>query len=763
MTLDLGLQNTIETALKRSKNYDLLQFVESFGKILESDLKNAEYLFNVSKKLQKKKEANLASQLLLAMYDRFKENFREAKLPQYNLRLLQEAYLCTPQKKELRDALIEAYREVYAGRKNLELYLEKSGILEDSDLQNAIQFLELYLKYDEGSYVLQEHYNLGQVVRIDVEEGRFIIDFPGKIDPKTKKELFPSKKGHSVTARMISLFANPLPEGSFLFLFHLNLEKLQQLAKEAPQELVVMVLKDYGNRITLKQLKVLLTQDIVPQSKWTAWWKETKTVLAKDPYVSIGEGPSAVLELLDIPRSQDEDYIVRFRSGTTIPEMIEEARNIILNPNNIPGNHFKQAILQLCEAQYNQPNLPLAFRVELFLFLKENTEFLGTEVEGTIESYFTNFKQSREIIEGIHIEDYQQILLEVVKKLYPDQYLQFFGDAIFFTKRKVWEPLWKEIKKDFDLANSVISRLDALNENYPDQYQWLAKNVFERKWEQLQVPSDIRIFENLIRILGRLSILSTNTSDKKDLSDVRKILAAVKSLLTYKDCIYVSRYMEQASPEEVIYFDRLLHTKIALSETLRSTMSKPIIKRLAEMPHLLASKEAQEEVEDSTVYVTEISLKRKQDEYNHLTKVLMPQALVEIATAREHGDLSENAEYDAALEKSARCNEKEKRLRTEMQNARIINFNEINGKTITVGTDVIFENQKTKKKIKFTLLGVWDGDEDHNIISYKTPFAQKVIGKSVGDFVEFSLDKDKTLEPHEIIQIDVTKHHGERS
>ena len=231
-----------------------------------------------------------------------------------------------------------------------------------------------------------------------------------------------------------------------------------------------------------------------------------------------------------------------------------------------------------------------------------------------------------------------------------------FADAVFFTNRKNWEFLWKEIKNEPEIANAVISKLDAKNETYPNQYQWLSKNVFERKWEAFQTPTDIRVFENLLRLLGKLTTQGANTADKHELVLVRKTIASIKSLLSYKDCFYIQRYIEQAQSSDVVYFDELLHNKIAISESMRATLSKHVVKRLAADASLSygeaeRQKQEKEKQDDQTLYVTENSLRRKKKEYEEIIKVQIPQTLIDIRVAREHGDLSENAEYDAAQEK----------------------------------------------------------------------------------------------------------------
>jgi transcription elongation factor GreA len=751
----IELQYQIENTLK-NKIYDIVFLTECFEKLIEVEPQNIEYLFSFTKKLQKKKENALASQLLLALYERFKDSFKERNLSRHLLKLLKLTFLYSPHRKELKDDILEAYRQTYHERENLEHYIEKSQIEDEGNLSEAINRLDIYLTFDKGSYVLQETFGIGQVLRVDLESDRFILDFFGKVDPKTNKILQPGKKGHAVTARMLPQFVVPLDPQSFRLQCHLDLEKIKQLSKEDPVSILRLVLNDFANRMNLKQLKATLIPHIIPTSKWSSWWKDLRTQIQEDPYFTIGEGPSALIEVLEIARSHDDSYITKFRAGKNITEMLEEARNIIQNTSNA-GAHFKQEVLRICELYKNKPETSLPQQVELLLFLKENEDFFPIDVECNIALYLTTPQLAQEVIEGVHIEEYQQTLLKLYQHFHPNAYLDFFAEALFFTQRKNWEFLWKQFKNHPDIANNLIARLDANNDAYPNQYQWLAKNVFERRFEKFQVPSDIRIFENLLRLLGKLAILNSNTSDKEELLAVRKSLASLKSILTYKDSFYIQRYIEKAAPHEVAYFDQLLHTKIAVSESLRATLSKHVVKRLSVEASTSSYRPSLTvQPEEDVLYVTEVSLQRKKEEYQKIVKELIPQTIIEIGVAREHGDLSENAEYDAAQEKLARLREREQRLGFELNNSRLIDFNEITGKTVTVGTQVTLEDTDTEEQSIFTLLGAWDGDEENNIISYKSPFAQNLIGKVVGTEGSFALENTSKPFNYKIIKIEVT-------
>jgi transcription elongation factor GreA-like protein len=112
--------------------------------------------------------------------------------------------------------------------------------------------LDIYLTFDKGSYVLQETFGIGQVLRVDLESDRFILDFFGKVDPKTNKILQPGKKGHAVTARMLPQFVVPLDPQSFRLQCHLDLEKIKTTLKRRPCQYLKTRLKRFCKPDELK-------------------------------------------------------------------------------------------------------------------------------------------------------------------------------------------------------------------------------------------------------------------------------------------------------------------------------------------------------------------------------------------------------------------------------------------------------------------------------------------------------------------------------
>ena len=114
----------------------------------------------------------------------------------------------------------------------------------------------------------------------------------------------------------------------------------------------------------------------------------------------------------------------------------------------------------------------------------------------------------------------------------------------------------------------------------------------------------------------------------------------------------------------------------------------------------------------------------------------------EIEVAREHGDISENAEYSYAKEKQAPIESKIAKIESHLANSEIITKNMINTDgSIVFGCWAHLLNQDTDEKRVYRIVGETESDIKGGKISYKTPFAREIIGRKAGDEVEFVTPK----------------------
>jgi transcription elongation factor GreA len=116
-----------------------------------------------------------------------------------------------------------------------------------------------------------------------------------------------------------------------------------------------------------------------------------------------------------------------------------------------------------------------------------------------------------------------------------------------------------------------------------------------------------------------------------------------------------------------------------------------------------------------------------------------PKISREIGIAREHGDLSENAEYHAAKERQGLVEARIKDLEDKLARAEIIDPSKLSGDRVRFGATVRLLNLDTDEEITYQIVGADEADIDNGLISISAPLARALISKTVGDEVEVKL------------------------
>jgi transcription elongation factor GreA len=140
-----------------------------------------------------------------------------------------------------------------------------------------------------------------------------------------------------------------------------------------------------------------------------------------------------------------------------------------------------------------------------------------------------------------------------------------------------------------------------------------------------------------------------------------------------------------------------------------------------------------------TSYITEEGLAKLKKELEHLVTVERPAISLQIAEARDKGDLSENAEYDAAKEAQGLLEMKIAKLEDMVANARIIDESRIDTSKVQILNKVKIKNTKNNQQMEYMLVSESESDIKNGKISVATPIAKGLLGKKVGDVVDIQV------------------------
>lgn len=138
-------------------------------------------------------------------------------------------------------------------------------------------------------------------------------------------------------------------------------------------------------------------------------------------------------------------------------------------------------------------------------------------------------------------------------------------------------------------------------------------------------------------------------------------------------------------------------------------------------------------------YYTAEGLKNLKDELNQLKDIERPKASQAIAEARDKGDLSENAEYDAAKEAQGMLEMKIAKLEETLANARLIDESQLDTSKVLVLSTVKIKNQTNGTEMSYRLVAESEADLASGKISVSSPIGKGLLGKSVGDVAEIQV------------------------
>jgi transcription elongation factor GreA len=150
--------------------------------------------------------------------------------------------------------------------------------------------------------------------------------------------------------------------------------------------------------------------------------------------------------------------------------------------------------------------------------------------------------------------------------------------------------------------------------------------------------------------------------------------------------------------------------------------------------------------------ITPEGYQRLREELQNLRSVERPAVIQAIATAREHGDLKENAEYHAARDRQSFIEGRIKELEDKLARAEVIDPSKVAGDRVAFGATVRLSNTQTDEEVVYRLVGADESDLNQGTISITSPLARSLLGKEAGDEVKMRMPGGERI--YEVISVE---------
>jgi transcription elongation factor GreA len=336
--------------------------------------------------------------------------------------------------------------------------------------------------------------------------------------------------------------------------------------------------------------------------------------------------------------------------------------------------------------------------------------------------------------------DYKRRYVAQMRKALPDtwhdRFAILFRNGTYDSLDLVARTLKEEGHEE--LLQALVSDITEDDTSNTETYFWIARSrLSDRSLCPDPGKSDLELFRRFLRsaetVFDRLSnpkAAATRDADKT-------LIQRYRAFLADKDYAALWKLMDAHSPDD----RRLIYSRTLKNRALGEFFKSAFDARAADRFEGIAAKQETVEslIPSGTIFGTAAGRTRKEDEVRQLREIELPRVAEALATAKAQGDLSENAEHDAALEKKQEIDGRLASAGVQLQRFKEITRSMFDPNMVFVGSRVTLLNMENNQHETVAILGPWDVDVEHGIISYESEKGAILIGKQVGQHVHLDL------------------------
>ena len=565
-----------------------------------------------------------------------------------------------------------------------------------------------------GNYCLHRSWGFGKIVDYNAADDRLIIDFED------------GKQGHAMAPAFCVDKLDILLPNDLLVRSRTEAEVIETMIKKQPADLICEMISASENQAMMtSEIERLLARVIGP-IKYKKWWTATKKVLVKDPRIGVPLKKTEPYIYRDEPVKPEDEILEQFHGTKNSMQKIELGEKLYALSENISvvREEMPQILTELTDAIANAKSLSQANRLHGVWVRNNLARDLHEDVE-TLEP------SSASILDATN--DYSELAAEL-----PAQYFKRYLDLISRSYPDKWQGMVEDLLRNssgkftsecinFMIENEMQDRISYCLDRWLKEQTikgpllfWVVKNRASKKYGAIIDPL----------VNPRLLAAMFYAIDYEALQNASTRRIPLADLLS-DDTTLIPDLLSQASVETANDLAQTLLLNQGFGDLTKKSLLARFIKQFPSVQALLAG-QAAETSEDDTLIVSQESFNEAKAEYEELIATKIPENKLAIQVARDHGDLKENTEYKMARQDQDLLLSRKNELEVDLSRARVTDFTEATTENVGIGSIVELKDGSSGKKQKYAFLGAWDSDPDNDVLSYKTPLVQALIGKEKG-------------------------------
>lgn len=624
-----------------------------------------------------------------------------------------------------RKPMMVSLRQAWTDRlPDAEKVFDATGLADNTkSLAAALERFDRIASLPPGGPVHHDSFGAGRIARNDGDE--VYIDFA-------------RRPGHRMPFDAAKRTLSPVAENDLRLLAISDPAALAAMRKDEPGEVVVRALFSIGGEADAKKLKLFLVgSDLVPAKEWTAFWRRARSAAEKDPridhsrafeqhYKLLPEGHEGAGADANVPLPP---YQIRKPARTNLAAI---RKFLVQHPQAVMP--LARRFGRFVEKVMRDPHAELADRVRAGLYFSSWRPDLAHEWPPILKSLW----DAGLMVGDLSQEDEQLALLDSAHAVGIE------ADAILSALNSRFAAVQKranEYREHLDAAGRAALRRTMLDHaaRYPAAALRLIEEALNASAAGAPAPDDAwRMFHASITLI----------EEKPKASVANKVLKWIEPGGPFDEMLHGIPCSEDMQMRIRVLLrqwrssDRFMHPVLEAVDRMGHDETVDAVNRDRRASTDRMFEGVGEQADESDVPVmtraTWLKLQKDLEEYEYELRNVIPKA---IQKARELGDLKENAEYHAAKDKQATMNKLVAALQQRISRTRFVEESEYEKGTAGLGTEVTLETDGEKRT--YWILG---DDEHHlgaNVVSFQTPVARALLGRSVGEDVELGDGSEK--------------------
>lgn len=566
-----------------------------------------------------------------------------------------------------------------------------------------------------GSFCLHKSWGFGRVAEWNLLLNQIVIDFH-------------NKKAHPMQVQYAAENLAYIPPEHFLARKATDLAAIKELVKSDPAGAVRSVLESLGGKGTPAQIGEMFLGDLFNETEWKRWWESTKKTLKTSGLFSVPVKKTEPIQIRGEAVSHADELIQFFNQARQPKEQTAALDQIIKFHHQFqePERQLQPLIATIEDVAARNQKLHPALSFELIIARDDLLQRFPA-----LQSTRPELSLAKLLIEE------EKRLPAILPKL-PAGKERRVLQALPATFGAGWsERALRLMQENQKRLVGAVTRVFAETSQLGELYAALEKSIRERSatsemlaWLASDRDERVSHLINPQLLMAMLAAIERDQHNESRGNRLRDLLLDDKKLIA-------EMFLDSNAEAARDAMRRLLLTPVFDDLTKRSLMAR-IIKLYPELEAMVTRE--QKEDKEAPLIVSWSSLQKRKEEYEELVQKKIPENTREIGIARSYGDLRENFEFKAAKQMQAVLMRRKSELEQMLHNARGTTFDNPDTSQVSIGTIVGLRSEATGEEETYTILGAWDSEPEHHIISYKTAIGQALLGHRLGEIVELASD-----------------------